>query len=401
MTTDLEQRLRVAFREDAERARLVNPTGPVDADEQPPGPPQRTRTARWLVAAAVLLVVAGVGVLQVRDGDEGDREVTTSPGPTPRNGPIVTGDGDGWPTGAAAPARPDDRRSHVWNGFDPASGSFLYVSAGSPTRIWVLDEDGHERADFACGWEACGRGAVPGPGADEVTLVVWDGAQGWDVPERLQVTAWDGTARDTIDISAAFSHDADGAVEQVLIALAWSPDGRRLAVHTVPRPGCDSVQEPCAAQVWTFDRQGRDPRLVYTAPSDDSVEPGSWWQPRSGDLAWSPDGRSLGVLVLPSPLGNPDWPRLVVLRFSPDGTVRADTLHHYDRAGPPDSYISQMDYGATFPFAWSPDGTRIAVAGEGGVEEISAEDGQIVARHPGVGTDGEGHSHDLAWLHAP
>jgi hypothetical protein len=59
-----------------------------------------------------------------------------------------------------------------------------------------------------------------------------------------------------------------------------------------------------------------------------------------------------------------------------------------------------MDYGVTFPFAWSPDGTRIAVAGEGGVEEISAVDGQVLARPPGVGVDDEGYNQDLAWLPA-
>jgi hypothetical protein len=402
MTTDLEQRLRVAFREDARRARLVNPEAPVDADERPPAPHQGTPTARWLVAAAVLIVAGVVGVLLIRDGDEGDREVTTSPARTPRNGSIVTGDGDGWPAGAAAPARPDDTQSHDWNGFDSGSGSFLYASTRSLTRIWVLDEDGDERADFVCEWETCGRGAVFGPGADEVTLVVWDAAQAWEVPERLQVTVmgWDGTVRDTVDVSAAFSYDANGDVEQSLAALAWSPDGTRLAVRTVPRSACDPRQDSCAAQLWTFDRQGHDPRLVYTASWDDTVEPGRWWASSSGDLAWSPDGRRLGVVEAPAVLGDPAWPRLVVLRFQPDGTARADTLYDYDRAGPPDGYLRQMDYGATFPFAWSPDGTRIAVAGESGVEEISAEDGQILARRPGVGSDGDGHSHDLAWLPA-
>jgi hypothetical protein len=150
--------------------------------------------------------------------------------------------------------------------------------------------------------------------------------------------------------------------------------------------------------VWTLDRHGRDPQLVYAGPADDRAAPASWQAPRIGDLAWSPDGRSLGVVVSQEPLGAPVWPTLVVLRFQPDGTARADTLHDYDRPGPADSYLIQMWYTETFPFAWSPDGSRIAVTDVSGVVEISAEDGRVLARHPGVGVDDEGHSDDLAWL---
>lgn len=38
------------------------------------------------------------------------------------------------------------------------------------------------------------------------------------------------------------------------------------------------------------------------------------------------------------------------------------------------------------------------MAGESGVEEISAQEGQVLARHPGVGVDEDGRHHDLAWL---
>jgi WD40-like Beta Propeller Repeat len=398
MTTDLEQRLRVAFGEDAQHARLANPEGPVDRNERPPASHQGTHTAGWLVAAAVLIVAGVVGVLLIRDGGEGDREVTTSPGPTPRNGSIVTGDGEGWPAGAAAPTRPDDAQSHVWNGFDSDSGSFLYVSSSSSSRVWVLDEDGEEVADVDCGSRYCGDRAIFGPGVDEVTLFMFDGTEGWADPDGLKVVAWDGTVRDTLGISAAFTEDANGVLEQELAAVAWSPDGTRLAVVTVPKYECDPLQDPCAAQVWTFDRDGNDPQLVYTEPSDGRVDPGSWGPPEMEDLAWSPDGRSLGVVVVPLHLGRPTWPRLDVLRFQPDGTVRTETLYDYDRTRPADSTLVQSDKGTTFAFAWSPDGTRIAVAGESGVEEISAEDGQVLARHPGLGVDGHGGGTDLAWL---
>ena len=392
MSTELEQRLRVALHEDARQARLVNPDGPVE----PPAAQRRpTRTAGWLVAAAVLVVAGVVGALLLRDGGEGDRRVTTSTNQT--NGTIVTGDGDGWPSGAVAPDRPDGRGldPDLWDAFDAGSGSFLYTGVG---RIWVLDRDGDEVADFSCGPPGCPGNVVFGPGAEEVTGLAVDDLQGSELPQRLRVTAWDGTARDTIDISALFTRDPNGTPEQSFGAMAWSPDGTRLAVATAPGEGCDPSQDPCAAKVWTLDRHGQDARVVYSAPTDDRVAPGNWRAPKIGDLAWSPDGRSLGVVVAPQPLGDPAWPRLVVLRLPPDGSVRADTLYDYASMRPADSYLMQMWYDETFPFAWSPDGTRIAVADRSGVVEISADDGQVVARHPGVGVDDEGHSHDLAWL---
>lgn len=396
--SDLEQRLREAFREDARQARLVNPDGPLGRGDRVPSPHRGTRL---LVAAAILVVVGVVGVLLIRDGDEGDREVTTTPGPTEVDGSIVTGAGEGWPAGAAAPERPDSGMAadpYQWDDYDAVSGSFLYVAVGTAQRIVVLDADGDQQADIDCGRQFCARGAVLGPGDHEVTVPVQDPSQDPVVPTQLQVLAWDGTGRDTIDISIPVSGGARTTSEQRLEALAWSPDGTRLAVATVPGLDCDPSSEPCGAQVWTFDRHGGQPQLVHSAP--DTVEGGSWLPPEVGDLAWSPDGRSVGVVVAPQPLGDPVWPRLVVLRFRPNRTVLSDTLYHYDRGASADSYLMQMWYEHTFPFAWSPDGARIAVTGEDGVEEISSDDGRVLARHPGLGLDDEGHAQDLAWLPA-
>ncbi len=207
--------------------------------------------------------------------------------------------------------------------------------------------------------------------------------------------------RDTLGIAAAFTEDDRGVLEQELADLAWSPDGTRLAVATVPKYECDPLLDPCASQVWTFDRHGGEPQLVYSTPGEGPIGPRRWVPTEIWDLAWAPDGHSVGLVAVPAVyLGDPTWPRLDVVRFQPDGTVRTDTLHDYRRARPADSLLVQSDKGETFAFAWSPDGTRVAVAGEDGLEEISAVDGQVLARHPGVGVDDEGHSHDLAWLPA-
>ena len=370
----------------------------------------RHRSTGWLAAAAVLIVAAAVAVVLVEDGGDGDR-VTTTPGPSEVNGSIVADDGDGWPSGATSPVRPDYDEivampgptlgsTHDWDSFDPRSGSFLYMSPGPSSRVRILHQDGEEIAAFDCESSYCGgRAPVFGPGPDEVTLFEFDDEHGWVDPDGLRVVGWDGAERDTLGVAAAFTEGADGFPEQELHSVAWSPDGTRLAVATVPQPECDpSPDDPCVPEVWTFDRNGHDPQRVHTGSSDFRGDRYGWVPAVIADMAWSPDGRSLGVVVGGVDLDRRPRPRLDVIRFRPDGTVRTETLHVYGRTRPADA--SQSDAGATFAFAWSPDGTRIAVAVEGGVDEISAEDGRVLARHPGVGVDDDGDNRDLAWLPA-
>jgi WD40 repeat protein len=121
------------------------------------------------------------------------------------------------------------------------------------------------------------------------------------------------------------------------------------------------------------------------------------------DLAWSPDGRTLALLVASdsysygySDSASEKRPRLVALRMPPIEPARAETLKVYDDWDPGPGarvLVSSDDYHVVFPFAWSPDGTRIAVTSAGGIAEISAEDGEVLARHPGEGVWGP-----LAWL---
>src|SRR4029453_10609260 len=292
MTTELERRLTEAFHEDAQNARLVNPDGPAAGELYAPAEPPRSHTGRWLAAAAVVvLVVAAIALLR-NAGDDSDGPVdvvpTTTTVPmtdTPSTGSIVTADGHGWPEGAAAPGGPEGEYS--WSDFDPATGSFLYVEFLS-SRVWVLSEDGDEEAeaDLQCNFGGCAGGTVFGPGPDEVTGVVRDetcsGPDDCDhgpvLPERVQIVSWDGTVRDKVDISAAFTRDGNGTAERHLGAPAGSPAGSRLAVSTEPggtepAEGCDPVRDECVAEVWIFDRDGGEPQLVHTATSAHPADP--------------------------------------------------------------------------------------------------------------------------------
>ena len=73
MNGDLEQRLREALHDDAERARLLNPDRPADPDDRSlPGAQHPARSSRRLVAAAaaiVLIAAAGTVVWFHNDRD--------------------------------------------------------------------------------------------------------------------------------------------------------------------------------------------------------------------------------------------------------------------------------------------------------------------------------------------
>jgi WD40 repeat protein len=341
---------------------------------------RRARTAVVTGAAALALVVGGFAARSavstdaapVPPAEEGKQEIEPL-----RNGRILHSDSGFW-QGNTAPPSPGGQKSYAWDAFDQDTGSFLYTAQSIDGRVWVVGEDGLI-AEFDCPPSStCGAKANEmetfGPGPDEVTVPA-------SVPELVQIIAFDGTVRDTLDISAAVTQG------QNLSDLAWSPDGNRLAIST--ESDCD-----CEGKVWIFDRNGGDAQLVFTERAPEHVV--------LRDLAWSPDGRTLALLVASdsaygygySDSASQKWPRLVALRVSPNQPVRADTLKVYDDWDPGRKLIEVADdYHLAFPFVWSPDGTRIAVTSAGGIAEISAEDGEVLARHPGEGVWGP-----LAWL---
>jgi WD40 repeat protein len=299
----------------------------------------------------------------------------------PTNGRILHAlDGDMYWEGATAPPSPTGSDVYLWDAFDQDTVSFLYAS----DKYWVVGEDGLA-AGFECPSSSrCGGGFDGvesfGPDPDEITVP----SQGSADSKSVHVIGFDGTLRDTLDISAATAPP-----NQTFSDLEWSPDGNHLAVSTDSyATECDASRDQCGGRLWIFDRDGGEPRLVY-AERD----------PRySGlrNLAWSPDSNSLAALVAPSaPCGFPvnAPPRVVVLRMSPDEPVRAETLVVFEDDGSRDGCILGHHLLLDFPFAWSPDGTRIAVLQNFEITEISVQNGEVLARHEAFSVEGP-----MAWL---
>jgi dipeptidyl aminopeptidase/acylaminoacyl peptidase len=301
-----------------------------------------------------------------------------------RNGRILHAwAGDTYWDGDTAPPPPTGSKVYHWDAFDQDTGWFLYAAE----KYWIVGEDGLA-AEFqcpvssGCGGSTCCLGGIEsfGPDSEEITVP----SQGSADSESAHVIGFDGALRDTLDISAATI-----SPHQTLSDLEWSPDGNRLAVSTDSfATECDASRDQCGGRVWIFDRDGGEPQMVY-AERDRKYS-------ALGDLAWSPRGTSLAALVAPAtPCGFPVHapPRVVVLRASPDEPVRAETLIVYDDDGNRDGCILAHHLRLDFPFAWSPDGTRIAVLGRDDITEVSVGNGEILARHEAGGAEGP-----LAWL---
>ncbi len=384
MTTANDDLIRAFLADEAQRAVTAAPSLDQAVGRLAPrigGRPSGVSRRLIVLLAATLLMVAALGTaIAVGSGLLRLPLVIDDPEMEPmRNGRIVQADYDGFWLDDTAPPPPGADQAYIWDAFEQETGWFLYTNALSQEgRVWVVGEDGLV-AELDCpALLECGRNemATFGPGPDEIT---WPSADS----QSVHVIGFDGTLRDTLDISASISQGQD------LSDLAWSPDGTRLGVSTEFEfsTECDPSSLPCG-NVWILNRDGSEPQLVYSERAAEYTA--------LRELAWSPDGNTLALLVAPPgfcvfPEQTP--PRLVALRVAPDGRVHAETLNVYDDERRESGCILAHHLRLDFPFAWSPAGTRIAVAGGGGIVEISAEDGEVLARHPGERAEGP-----LAWL---
>ena len=284
--------------------------------------------------------------------------------------------------GPTAPPPPGGALTYHWDAFDQDSGSFLYVTQMQERKYWVIGEDGPPIAEFDCPTSSgCGGNGIEsfGPNSDEITVP----SQDLEDSESVHVIGFDGTLRETLDISAATD-----APDQALSDLEWSPDGTRLAVSTEPEGRCDPSSGQCGGRVWIFDRDGGEPQLVYTERAKK--------YPSLRELAWSPDGNGLAALVAKPACGFPvdAPPRVVVLGLDPSAPARVEVEIVYEDDGSRGGCILPHHLRLDYPFAWSPDGTRIAIATGNEIHEISSSTGDVLSERLLVG----GLEGPMAWL---
>lgn len=190
------------------------------------------------------------------------------------------------------------------------------------------------------------------------TLFTTMNGDGWvsDRPPKLFVVAVDGSG------PARLLTPWPTAVT----AMSWSPDGDRLVVSSARHPGWDL---DLCNDLWLVDALGGDPPERLTDTSSECSEP-----------SWSPDGRWIAYLRLPTPLSEPRHTRLAVY----DTT----TGTHRDLSGSLDRNVASVrlvwtegrvaalveDQGATHLYRFDPAGDAAPELVLGGQRAISAFD---------------------------
>lgn len=322
---------------------------------------RRRGLTRVAASVAVLAGLAGGGALAI---NEEDRSVRPAEHGLVENGIVVDSVGGDDDDGETPPSKlaplADATPYPVWQAFDQDSGRFLFTGNEGPgsffdststVRVLAPGLDAPVATitcDGECHWPAFG------PGPDEVTALVEQ--SGWP-PRTAHVYGFDGSLRDEIDVSGVW--EGGGVVD-----IAWSPDGSRLAVSTFTgaltgarEPSCLGAE--CAGRVWILDRAGGDPVLLHR---QDTPGRTGRFPPLLMDLAWAPDGERLALISAAWLPEEADPPRLVVVAVK---SGQAETIREFDDCGG----CNPASYG----FAWSPDGTRIAVTDGAEIAQLSSD----------------------------
>lgn len=344
---------------------------------------RRRDIGRVVAAGAVVAAVAG-GSFAAMDRDE---KVLPADDPALRNGQIINA---GEREFGAVPTLPTESPYPLWQGADPASGSFMYAVERLPALadvVAIVDESGTV-AQVACPTQPCAFSPYPGqvafgPGAEELTFT--SSSSPAEPPRSLMIVGFDGDIREEIHLPE------DALPDDSFQLMAWSPDGRELAV------ALEYDFEARTGEVWAISRTGGEARLIHREQAPEELVDGSHVNtPLIVDLAWSPDGTRLGILVAnefqgeegaPAEPARPH-PRLIAI---PAEGGDPQTLHTFEFRNPHSTVPG--NYVRNWAFAWSPDGQRIAVTHEGGIAELAADDGSVLAEHPAFDLYGP-----LVWL---
>ena len=190
------------------------------------------------------------------------------------------------------------------------------------------------------------------------TLFTRMNGDGWvtDRPPKLFVVAVDGSGPPRLLTPWSTA----------VTAMSWSPDGDRVVVSSARHPGWDL---DLCNDLWLVDALGDDPPQRLTDTSSEHSEP-----------SWSPDGRWIAYLRLPTPLSEPRHTRLAVYDTT-TGTHR-DLSGSLDRnvAGVrlvwSDGRVAALveDHGATHLYRFDPADRAAPELVLGGERVISAFD---------------------------
>ena len=352
---------------------------------------RQTRRRRG-VARVAAFAVAGIGLVgsialavdaPEPEAPPADHGPVESPIPDPKNGTVIDRPSDGAGEAQTSPFP-------IWQAFDQDAGLFLYTADGTTSkqravrtvRIVAPGQD-PPVATIHCKEQCNLVDRSFGPGPDEVTVFEPE----YPLVKRVRPSAcctvhvygFDGVLRDRFDLA--------GVMNGAGIAdLEWSPDGSRLAISTFSggpmEPGCPEGDcETSEASLWIMERAGGDPVLMYKQSVP--FEPSEWNNPMLMNLAWSPDGERVGFVATSWLPERADPPTLVGFDVE---SGQAQTLYEFDDCGT----CNPTRWG----FAWSPDGTRIAVTNGDRIAQLSS-DGTTTYAPLGNGAG------PLAWLARP